>query len=203
MDKQKHSRAYHRYFENYAELEIPKKDGGYTIQRVYVGSYYKIDLPDAQLTRQRIALGCLFLLCVGCYIAGALTAAVSALGIVALATMPPLIALVFLGIAMFYRLTVPREMEIRSYRDSSQMLLFASMASFICLLVCACFTLRGCWLSPLFSLQDALPSLPLYLVSAACTFGIYRIEKKTAYQVLPPKQERPSMSSPIRYEMPE
>lgn len=203
MAKQRHSRSYHRYFENYAERQVLGPDGGYIIERVYVGKYYKAALTDQQLRRQRVLFGILFLISLAGYLVGALLAKVSAVSLVALATMPPLIALVCLAVAVFYRLTVPREMEIRSYRDSSENLLRSSMAALICLLVCFGFTLGGCLLIPVYSLAQTLPSLLGYLAAAGAALGIYLIEKNTSYQTLDPKQERPAESSPIRYEMPD
>lgn len=203
MSKRRHSRAYHRYFENYAEKEVLGPGGSYTIQRVYVGQYYRVDLPDGALRRQCWAFLGLFLLCLAGYLAGSLLAAVSAVFPVALATMLPLVAVLFLGVAVFYRLTVPREMEIRAWRDSSVNLLRAGMAFGICTVLCFGFTLGGCLLIPGYSFGETLPSLACYAVSAAAGFGIYRMEKKTPYRTLGPKQERPEESSPIRYEMPE
>lgn len=201
MTKQKHSHSYHRYFENYAEKEVLLPGGGHTIQRVYVGKYYRVDLSDQELRRQRIVFSLLFACALAGYFAGAMLAAVSAVSLVALATMPPLVALLFLGIAVFYRLTVPREMEIRAYRDSSDNLLRSSMAFFICMAVCFCCTLGGCLLVPLFTLGETIPSLLCYIISAGAALKIYFIEKGTPYQSLAPKQERPCESSPIRYEM--
>lgn len=203
MSKQKFSHSYHRYFENYAEKEILQPGGGRTIQRVYVGKYYRVDLTDQQLRHQKIMIFLLFLCALaGCF-AGALLAGVSALSLVALATMPPLVAVLFLGIAVFYRLTVPREMEIRAYRDSSDNLLRGSMIFLICIMICFCCTLVGCVQSPLFTLGETIPALLCYLVSAGAALKIYLMEKGTPYKALAPKQERPRESSPIRYEMPD
>lgn len=203
MSKQKHSRSYHRYFENYAEKEVLSPQGGYTIQRVYVGEYYKADLPDDTLRRQKRQIGVLYLLCLAGYILGALLSRVSAVSFVAVLTMPPLIALLFFAVAVFYRLIAPREMEIRTWRDSSRNLRTGAMAFLICMGLCFSATLIGCLAVPGYSLPETLPSLICYLLAAAGAGRIYRIEKNTHYQILEPKQERPAESSPIRYEMPE
>lgn len=203
MSKQKHSHSYHRYFENYAEKEILLPGGGRTIQRVYVGQYYRVDLPDDQLRRQRRQLLVLFLLSLAGYLAGALMAKISAVSLVALATMPPLVAVLFYGTAVFYRLTVPREMEIRAYRDSSENLISSSRIFLICMLVCFAFSLGGSLLVPGYSAVEAFPSLFCYLVSARAAWKACLLEKNTPYRRLEPKQERPAESSPIRYEMPD
>lgn len=203
MSERRHSRSYHRYFENYAEKEVLTPGGGYTIQRVYVGQYYRVDLPDAQLRRQRVQYLALFLLSLAGYLAGALMARISAVSLVALATMPPLVAVLIYGIAVFYRLTVPREMEIRAYRDSSEHLISSSRGFLVCILICFGFSLGGCLLVPGFSLPETLPSLVCYLVSGGAALKTCLLEKNTPYLRLEPKQERPSESSPIRYEMPD
>lgn len=203
MSKQKHSHSYHRYFENYAEKEILLPGGGRTIQRVYVGKYYRADISEQQLRRQKISFALLFLCVLAGYFAGALTAGVSAVSFVALATMPPLVALLFLGIAIFYRLTVPREMEIRAFRDSSYNLQRSSIVFFICMVICFVASLAGCLLISLFPLGENLFSLLCYLISGAASLKIHLMEKNTPYQSLLPRNERPSESSPIRYEMPD
>lgn len=203
MSKQKHSHSYHRYFENYAEKEVLLPGGGHTIQRVYVGKYYRADISDEQLRRQKKTVGLLFFGVLASYLAGALTAVVSAVPFVAICTMPPLVALLLLGISVFYRLTVPREMEIRAFRDSSDNLRRSSMGFILCIAVCFAATLVGCLIVPLFTLAETVPSLLFYLLSAVSAGKIYLTEKNTPYITLLPKHERPSESSPIRYEMPD
>ena len=203
MSKHSHSRSYHRYFENYVEKEVLKPGGGVTIQRVYVGQYYRVDLTDKALRRQQIQFLLLYIVCLAGYLAGALQARVSAVSLVAVSTMLPLIAVVFFGVAIFYRLSVPREMEIRSYRDSSENLIIYSRAFLVCMVICFGFTLGGCLMIEAYSLQETLPTRVCYLLSIGAARVAYRIEKNTPYKKLDPKQARPAESSPIRYEMPD
>lgn len=203
MAKQYHSRSYHRYFENYAEKEVLKPGGGYEIRRVYVGNYYKADLTDSENRRNKLAIFILCLFTLTGYFAGGLLSAVSATAVVAIATMPALIADLFLAVSVFYRLVAPREMEIRQYRDSSQVLVRRALVSAVCLGLCLAATAAGCLAIPGYPLAKHMPSLVLYALAFACAVLIYLLEKHTAYRKLPPRQERPSESSPIRYEMPE
>lgn len=203
MAEHKHSRSYHRYFENYVEREVPTENGGYRIERVYVGHYYKVSLTDEKLRRQKFLFAILFVFSAAGYLAGALLSGVSAVSFVAVATMPPLICVLFLGTAIFYRLTAPREMEIRSYRDSSENLLRGSMAFLICMIICFGATLVFCLLPFGYSFLETLPSLLFYLIAIFSSAAIRRMEKNTIYETLPPKKERPEKSSPIRYDMPE
>ena len=203
MHEQKHSRSYHRYFENYAEKQVETAGGGYSIERVYVGKYYKVDLSDQALRRQRILIFLLWLLGLGGYFAGALLSKVSAVSVVAIATMPPLLVSIWLTIAVFHRLFAPREMEIRSYRDSSESLILSAKVMTACILLCFAVTLGGCLLVPGYSLPATLPPLLCYLTCLCATCMLRHIEKATHYKIMEPKHERPAESSPIRYEMPE
>lgn len=203
MAKQRHSRAYHRYFENYAEKEVLAPGGGYTIQRVYVGKYYRVDLTDQQLRRQKIRILILALLALTGYGVGALMSRISSVSLVAIATMPPLIAGIYLAIAVFYRLAVPREMEIRAYRDSSEDLIIRSLAMIICMAVCIVATFIGSLLVSGYSLADSLPALACYLISLFAAWKLWQTESNTPYLTLDPKQERPEESSPIRFIMQE
>lgn len=45
LDRGWHSKAYHRHFEGYTELEETNEKGKTVIKRVYVGDYYRLDLP--------------------------------------------------------------------------------------------------------------------------------------------------------------
>ena len=203
MSKQYHSHAYHRYFENYAEKEVLSPDGGSTILRVYVGNYYRAELPDHVLRARKRGVGLGYFGILAGFLIGGRLAKVSAVSWVAIATMPALIAVLFLAFPVFSYLKAPREMEIREYRDSSINLISGSLASAICLAVCFAATLAGVLIFPDFSLTQNLPSLALYFLAMICAFLIFALEKRTVYLELPPRQERPAESSPIRYEMPE
>ena len=56
LDRGWHSKAYHRHFEGYAEVETTNDKGKTIIQRVYVGDYYRLDLPK----NKRVGLRCLY-----------------------------------------------------------------------------------------------------------------------------------------------
>lgn len=203
MSERKHSRSYHRYFENYAERETIGSDGRPRIQRVYVGQYYTIALPASRQRHQKLELLALFVLGAAGYMLPALLAGISAVPLAALCTMPPLIALIFWAVALLYRLFAPSQMEIRTYRDASENLLRYSLAFSLCTLLCLAATLAVCLAVPSFSVRETLPALVSYATAAVSGFLTRRLEKSTPYQVLSPRQERPPESSPIRYEMPE
>lgn len=199
MAKQRFSRAYHRYFEDYAERQIIDPNGVPVTDRVYVGKYYKVKLPDPALKRQRVVICLLYLAAAAAFALGGTRAVVSAVGYVAVLTMAALISLIWLAIPVFYRLTVPREMEIRSWRDSSQNLKRVSLGAAICLFICGLGMLSGALFLADYAVSDTIPCVVLHLLAGGLALGIHFLEKHTEYEILPPKNERPSMSSPIRY----
>ena len=54
LDKGWHSKAYHRHFEGYAEVETTNEKGKTVIERVYVGDYYRLDLPKSKRVQLRL-----------------------------------------------------------------------------------------------------------------------------------------------------
>jgi hypothetical protein len=197
---QLHSRSYHRYFEDYAELEIPDDKGGYSIRRVYVGKYYRVDLPDRSAWILKIRILVLYLIAAALYFAAGLLSQVSASRYVAILTMLSLIAVLLLALPVGSRLLAPREMEIRSYRDSSLRLRDFSLFALVTLCGCCIGNAAGSLVLAEFSFAGSIPSVLMYFLSAMSVLLIYRTEKRTPYKILPPRNERPRMSSPIRYE---
>ena len=192
MPDKKHSRAYHRYFEDYAERQTMDESGRLAIERVYVGRYYRVNLSGRALRRQKV----LFLL-------SGVTLQVSAVGLAAIATMAALLSLLWLAVPVFHRLTAPREMEVRTWRESSASLRHAGAGAAVCLFACAGASLAAAFLVPGYSrLETALGVLP-YVLSGAFSLGIHILERRTDYEVLPPKNQRPEGSSPIRYYTPD
>lgn len=57
-----HSKAYHRHFEGYTEVETVNQKGKLVIQRIYTGDYYRLDLPRSKRILLRITYALLWLL---------------------------------------------------------------------------------------------------------------------------------------------
>ena len=203
MTEQKHSRAYHRYFEDYAERQILDESGRLTTQRIYVGNYYRTKLSDTRLLRQRTCFVLLYLSAVILYLGAGVTLRISALWVVALFTAAALLALLWLAIPIFHRLTAPREMEVRAWRESAVSLRHVSVAAAVCLLLCAGITLAAAFIFPGYSMSETALGAALYALAGILLLGIYFLERWTEYEVLPPKNQRPEGSSPIRYYMPD
>ena len=203
MPDKKHSRAYHRYFEDYAERQTMDESGRLAIERVYVGRYYRVNLSGRALRRQKVLFLLLYLGAAALFLLSGVTLQVSAVGLAAIATMAALLSLLWLAVPVFHRLTAPREMEVRTWRESSASLRHAGAGAAVCLFACAGASLAAAFLVPGYSrLETALGVLP-YVLSGAFSLGIHILERRTDYEVLPPKNQRPEGSSPIRYYTPD
>lgn len=198
MKETKHSKAYHRYFEDYAELQTLDENGRSTTQRVYVGKYYRVKLADSALRRQKLLFALFYLISAAAYLWAAATVRISAAGPVAIFTAACLIALLWLAMPVFHRLTSPREMEVRAWRESADSLRRVSLGAAVCLFVCAGATLSAALVLPAYDWRETLPGVFLYLLSGGMSLGIALLEKGTEYEVLPPKNQRPEGASPIR-----
>lgn len=54
LNKGWHSKAYHRHFEGYTEVEATDEKGKTVIHRVYIGDYYRLDLPPKKRILLRV-----------------------------------------------------------------------------------------------------------------------------------------------------
>ena len=197
MTQRKHNRAYHRYFENYAEREYTDGKGRRKIERVYVGQYYRAALTDGEHRRRKLRIALSAGAAVALYLCAGLTAPVSGARYVAIAFMLALLGLGWLARAVFARLAAPREMEVRVWRESSEQLKNASLAASVALAADALAMAAGILFIPMHSAANWL-GVPAVLLAAAAALVPRIIEQHTDYDVLPPKHERPEGSSPIR-----
>ena len=203
MSKQSYRKAYHRFFEDYAEIRTPNEKGREVIRRVYVGQYFKTALDDRTHRRRKGIILALFLLSAVLCLYGGLTAPASGARFTALLTMASLLSLVLLGVSVFYRLTAPREMEKRVYRDSSERLRTTGFLSAVCLLFTAVGMLITALGNEAYVLSDNGTGILAFTLAGAAALGLALLEKKTGYDVLPPKHQRPEGAAPIRYEAPD
>jgi hypothetical protein len=188
-----HSNAYHRFFEGYSEITVPKADGkGYRIQRIYIGNYYR----QALTSGQRLLLRGLY---VALFLGGAYLFVSSA--ILPLASnstwyvvLPQVVSIPFLFwtlIAFFSYLPAGRDLTIAEYRSSSLALQKATLGAAISLSLAAfampAFLLLNSSNEPLVELLCAVK----YLAGGLLALGISRIEKKVNYLIIPSQNKLP------------
>lgn len=201
MDKQHHSRSYHRFFEDWAEQQILDESGKIRITRVYIGKYYLNAYSSARRILQKILYAVLYLLSVTCFIfSGIQYTPVNMAVVPSAAAAICTFALAFLAFPVFYHLISPAEMIIRQYRRASLELISKSTVVASLLALAALIELVS-----IFFVADAPTVTTLlcalgYFLSAAFSFSLRLLEKRTPYAVLPPRVERPENSTVIQYE---
>ena len=195
-----HSKAYHRFFEGYAEVSVPNPDGkGYRIQRVYTGNYYRQDLTQGQRIRLRGLYVALFLCIAYLFVSSAILPLTS--NSTWYAVLPQAVSVPFLFwivVAFFSYLPAERDMTIADYRSSSLSLRNATLGSAICLGITALATLIFIALHPSDELLRELLSAGKYLAGGLIALLMYRIEIKVKYLTIPSQHKPPENSYEIK-----
>lgn len=178
-----HSKAYHKHFEGYTEVRVPKPNGkGIRIERIYTGDYYRQDLTKYQRIVLRLLYTILFMCAVYLYVTSAtLPLAINSTWYVTLPEAASIPLLFWIAVAFLLYLLAAQDMTISDYRSSSQSLLKATIGAAICLGACALTTLFFLMLNPSDeSLQVALCAVK-YAISSLLVLAINRIERRIPY----------------------
>lgn len=120
LDKGWHSKAYHRHFEGYTELEETDEKGKTVIKRVYVGDYYRLDLPKSKRLLLRFGYAALIIL-VGALFGFAASRPVGANSqwYFAIVQMVSVCLIGLLGVNLLSHSTAPRDMTVGDRKASS------------------------------------------------------------------------------------
>lgn len=198
--KQYHSRAYHRYFEEFAELRYCDEKGRLRIDRVYVGNYYRRNVSDGRHKLLKIQYAVTYLLALTIFLfAGTRDTQLNGVVYVYVPVTLSLAAMLYFILPLFYNLTAPREMIIRNYRDSSEKLINVSMCAAVLLIVSALATIAGMICVPgQVGLKQFL-SIAGFLVSALFLLWLWQTERSLEYETLPPKNTRPARASVVKF----
>ena len=194
-----HSKAYHRFFEGYSEITVPKPNGrGYRIERIYTGNYYRQDLTKRRRILIRILYVALFLGAACLFVSSAiLPLASNSTWYVALPQAVSLPFLFWIVIAFYFYLPAARDMTIAEYRSSSLHLLKATRGAAACLGVTALTSLIFIVLNPSQEPLHELLGIVKYLVGGLMILGINQIEKKVNYVQAPSHRQPPENSIQI------
>lgn len=195
-----HSRAYHRYFEGYEEREQCNENGSLVIRRFYTGMYYKQDVSDKRRMLIRVLYGLLYTLGVAMFLyAATRQVACNNTWYVTIPSVGSLVSSVLTAVYLFFNITSPRAMQIRSYRDSHERLVTTSAFS-------AAFMAGTAASSALSLLQKptavgaTLLCSALYMISGICMLVIFLKEKIMHYLTLESDYPNQVKGSRIRYE---
>ncbi len=188
-----HSKAYHRFFEGYSEISVPHPNGkGTSIQRVYIGNYYRQNLTKSLRILLRMLYLVLFLCITYLYTSSAiLPLMINSTWYVVLPQAASVVFLFWTLIAFFFYMPAEKDMKITDYRSSSLSLLKASEGSAICLGATALAVLIFVLINPSGESHNELLCAGKYLVAGLTALAIYLIEKKVSYlkipnQIVPP-----------------
>jgi hypothetical protein len=188
-----HSKAYHRFFEGYSEFTVPTPNGkGYKIQRVYTGNTYRQDLTKGQRGLLRVLYVVLFVCAVYLFVSCAVLPLPS--NSTWYVTLPQAVSLPFLFwivIAFLSYLPAERDMTIYGYRSSSQALQKATLGTAICLGVTALATLIFIMLNPSDEPLEVLRCTSSFFAGGLITLGMYWIERKVKYLIIPSQNHPP------------
>jgi len=188
-----YSKAYHRFFEGYTEITVPRPGKGHRIQRVYTGDYYRQDLTTGQRILLRVLYVVLFLCIAYLFVSSAVLALAS--NSTWYVTLPQALSLPFLSwtvIAFFSYLPAERDMTIHAYRSSSLALQKATLGSAVGLGIATFATLVFMLLHPSTEPLVELLSAVKYLAGGVLALSIHRVERSIRYLVLPSQNIPPA-----------
>ena len=190
----RHSKAYHRFFEGYSEITVPKPDGkGYRIQRVYTGNYYRQDLTKGQRILLRVLYVALFLGAAYLFVSSAiLPLASNSTWYVALPQAVSLPFLFWIVIAFFSYLPAERDMTVAEYRRSSRALQKATLGSAVSLGIAAFATLVFMLLNPSDEPLVELLCAVKYIAGGLLALSMNRVEKRVNYLIIPSQNPPPA-----------
>jgi hypothetical protein len=188
-----HSKAYHRFFEGYSEVSVPKPDGkGYRIQRIYTGDLYRQDLTKGRRFMLRGLYAVLFLCIMYLFVSAAILPLDSnSTWYVVLPQVASIPFLFWILIIFLSYLPASQDMTVDGYRSSSQALKKATLGSAICLAIAALVSLLFMVLN---QPDEPLPEffcVARYLAGGLLALFMNRLETRVNYVVIPGKKDPP------------
>jgi hypothetical protein len=188
-----HSNAYHRFFEGYSEITVPKPNGkGYGIQRIYTGNYYRQDLTTGQRILLRglyvaifVGMGYLFVS------SASLPTASNSTWYVVLSQVVSVPFLFWILIAFLSYLPAERDLTIAEYRNSSLALQKATLGSAASLGLAAVAMLVFLLLNPSNKPLVELLCAVKYLAGGLIALSMNLIERKVVYSIVPSQNQPP------------
>lgn len=123
LDRGWHSKAYHRHFEGYAEVETTNEKGKTVIERVYVGEYYRLELPKNKRIGLRLLYAALIALtAVLFWFAASRPVGANMTWYLAIAQMLGVCLIGLLLVNLLSHCTAPRDMTVGDWKSSSKKL---------------------------------------------------------------------------------
>ena len=197
LDRGWHSKAYHRHFEGYTELETTNEKGKTVIQRVYVGDYYRLDLPKKKRVLLRLTYAALIGL-IGVMFGFASSRPIGAnmVWYMAIVQMLTLCGIGAMGIKLISHATAPRDMTIGDWKSASKGIQKSSKFTALLLELDAFLTALYLMLNGENWLLHLLCAA-LYAVAGLAAVVLDRLEANAPYLTFPGTEEAPEDGSCI------
>lgn len=123
LDRGWHSKAYHRHFEGYAEVETTNEKGKAVIERVYVGDYYRLDLPKNKRIQLRLCYAWLIALSAFLFgFAASRPVGANMTWYLAITQMLGVCLIGLMSVNLLAHCIAPREMTVGDWKSSSEKL---------------------------------------------------------------------------------
>ena len=197
LDRGWHSKAYHRHFEGYTEVETTNEKGKTVIQRVYVGDYYRLDLPKKKRVLLRLTYAALIgLIGVMFGLASSRPVGANMVWYMAIAQMLTLGGIGAMIIKLLSHATAPRDMTIGDWKASSKGLRKSAQFSAILLEL-------DMFLTALYLLLKGenwgthLLCIGLYALAGLVAMVVDRLEANAPYLTFPSTEAAPEDGSYI------
>lgn len=197
LDKGWHSKAYHRHFEGYAEVETTNEKGKTVIERVYVGDYYRLDLPKNKRVQLRLSYAGLIALVAALFgFAASRPVGANMTWYLAIAQMLGVCLLGLMCVNLLAHCVAPRDMTVGDWKSSSGKLKRNSKYTALLMELLALLTLLHLLLNGE-NWGTHLLCIALYAVAGLVSVFINRLEANAPYQIWHSREEAPEDGSYI------
>lgn len=191
LDKGWHSKAYHRHFEGYAEVETTNEKGKTVIERVYVGDYYRLDLPKNKRVGLRCLYAALIALEAGLFgFAASRPVGANMTWYLAIAQMVAVCLLGLLCVNLLSHNTAPRNMTVGDWKSSSKKLQRNAKYTALTMELLALLTLLHLILNGE-NWGTHLMCIGLYAAAGLASVVLNRLEANAPYKVWRSTEEAP------------
>lgn len=197
LDRGWHSKAYHRHFEGYAEVETTNENGKTVIERVYVGDYYRLDLPKKKRILLRLSYAGLIGLIAALFgFAASRPVGANMTWYLAVAQMVGVCLIGLLGVNLLSHTTAPRDMTVGDWKSAS--VKFQRNAKYTALLL-----ELTAFLTVLYLILNGtdlimhLVCVAAYAVAGLLAVLVNRLEANAPYLTWPSREQAPEDGSYI------
>lgn len=197
LDRGWHSKAYHRHFEGYTEAETTNEKGKTVIERVYVGDYYRLDLPKNKRIWLRLSYAGLIALVAALFgFAASRPVGANMTWYLAIIQMLGVCLIGLVLVNLLAHCTAPREMTVGDWKASSEKLKRNSKYTALIMELLAFLTLLHLLLNGE-NWGTHLLCVGLYAVSGLVAIVINRLETNAPYLKYRSTEETPEDGSYI------